>query len=142
LRLALCASALSGCITAKDFAAMIAAASKDNASVCGALVGGGGGMTIAPGAAVPVIPGAGYYGKAVFCRTNQPGTSITQGIDGTLTIKHGVYKRDVDAEKLKELEEKIANYEQTLSRILRGSLLIIPSEDLTTKGTKDTKEHL
>jgi len=99
---------------------MLEAAGRDNASVCGALIGGFGALAIGP---APSIPAGGYYGKASVCRTNQPGTSIVQGVDGSLTIQHGVYKQDIELKQLQELEEKLSAYERALQFLLKQRAL-------------------
>lgn len=105
---------LSGCITAKDMAAMIEAGGKDNATLCAELIGGVAGMSITAAAPV-VIPGAGYYGKGVFCRTNQPGSTIKQNADGSLEIWHGAA---VD----KDLSDRVATLESAVKYLIQKLL--------------------
>ena len=98
--------AFSSCVTMDGLASVIEKAGQSNATVCAEIVGGGGAMTIAPGAAMPVIPGGGYYGRARFCRSNEPGSEI-KASDLGFEIKHGAAITDAIKERIDTLESAV-----------------------------------
>ena len=77
---------LSGC--SQLSAELIQALANDPASIClkSGVSGGGAGAVLGPGA----IP-AGGWGQAelLLCRSNQPGSILTIGPDGSIRIEHG-----------------------------------------------------
>jgi MFS family permease len=106
---------LLGCspMFSSDIKDALVALSRDRASACLRAGGGGGAMTIAPGAGVPLVPGGGGYGSITICRSNEPGSKIEVSELGAVKIEHGatseMSKRLDDLEAaLKYLLQKIA----------------------------------
>jgi len=85
IALALFLSATMGCMNVEG---IVQALAKDNASAClsAVLWGGVGAMAFTP---APSIPAGGGYGSVTFCRSNQPGSTVEMGPDGSMRIVNG-----------------------------------------------------
>jgi len=102
---------LSGCVLPLDDAtisSLMTGLAADNASACLSVNAGGGGGAVFP---APAIPVGGGYASLVACRSNEPGSVISVKPDGSLEIKHGIYKVPVEENELRELRERVELYD-------------------------------
>lgn len=87
-------------ISPEQLAETIKGLAADHASACLQMSAGGGAGAIAI-APVPAIPaGGGGYGYLTACRSNQPGSEIEVKLDGSITIKHGIYGQEMEQKKI------------------------------------------